>query len=88
MRFMRDDDNNSEDEDFFSSEHENFISQQNALEGFHLHIVEKKLRADILFESIENCKKSFFWNFMSNQSKMQKIKNFYNFAIELLEMKE
>lgn len=88
MRFMREEDDDGEEEDFFSAEHDNFISQQNALEGFHLHIVEKKLKAEILFECMRDCKKKFFWNFISDDKKMEKIKEFYNFAIDLLEMKE
>lgn len=91
MRFIEhDDDEEDEDMDGFMSdgEYENIFSQQNALEGFHLHILEKNLKAKILFECFNICKNSIFWFFYSDEKKLMKIKNTYENLIDLLEMKE
>lgn len=93
MRFIRSDGDGDDDMDDFMDEenyenYENIISQQNALEGFHLHILEQNLKAKILFESLKICQKSFFWRFYSEDKKFEKLKNLYSDFIELLEMKE
>lgn len=91
MRFMRNNEDEEDDDiDNFMNEedYEGIISQQNALEGFHLHILENSLKMKILSESLKMCKNNFFWFIYSEDKKLKKIKNLYNNFIELLEMKE
>jgi hypothetical protein len=94
MRFIRkngdEDEYNDDDMDGFMDEgdYESLISQQNALEGFHLHILEKNLKTKILFESVKFCEKSIFWRFFSQEWKLNQIKRFYEEFIDLLDMKE
>jgi hypothetical protein len=98
MRFIRSDgdgDGDDDMDDFMDEEnyenyenYESIISQQNALEGFHLHILEQNLKAKILFESLKLCQKSFFWKFYSESKKLEKLKKLYDEFINLLEMKE
>lgn len=93
MRFIRNDGDEDDDMDDFMDEesyenYESIISQQNALEGFHLHILEQNLKAKILFESLKLCQKSFFWKFYSEGKKLERVKKLYDEFINLLEMKE
>ena len=95
MRFIRKDGDEYEDEDnndmdgyMDEGDYESLISQQNALEGFHLHILEKNLKTKILLESMKFCEKGFFWRFFSQDWKINQIKRFYEEFINLLEMKE
>ena len=58
----------NEDDDFDEfledgEEYKSLMSQQNALEGFHLHIMEKNLKNKILYKSIKCCQDNFFWRF-------------------------
>jgi hypothetical protein len=89
MRFAREDSDDEDDMDnFMDEDYENIISQQNALEGFHLHILENNLKAKILAESLKLCRNNLLWIFYSQKSKVKKIKEAYNGFIEILEMKE
>jgi hypothetical protein len=87
---MRNEGEDDDDMDGFMHEedYENIISHQNALEGFHLHILEKNLKIKILFESLKLCKNNLFWIFYSQEKKNQQITKVYNEFIELLDMKE
>jgi len=90
MRYS--DDNNNEDEfdnDFVDEgAYKNLMSQQNALEGFHLHIMENNLKNKILYKSIKCCEESFFWKFYSIEKRLSCIKKAYEEFIDLLEMKD
>jgi|688.fasta_scaffold00614_51 hypothetical protein len=91
MRFIDDnDDDEYEDDDRFidEGEYESILSQQTAIDGFHLHILEQNLKSKILFECFKFCKSNIFWFFYSEEYKLNKIKNTYKFLIETLEMKE
>ena len=95
MRFMENDDDDDDEyneyenaDGFMDAEYENILSQQTALEGFHLHILEQNLKTKILFESFKFCKSNIFWLFYSEEYKLSKIKNTYKYLIETLEMKE
>jgi len=91
MRYVDNNDNNGDDEfdDFVDDgAYKNLMSQQNALEGFHLHIMEKNLKNKILYKSIKCCEESFFWNFYSVEKRLSCIKKVYEEFIDLLEMKD
>lgn len=92
MRFIDDgddiDDEYEDDDRFMEGEYENILSQQTALEGFHLHILEQNIKTKILFECFKFCKSNIFWLFYSEEYKLSKIKNTYKYLIETLEMKE
>jgi hypothetical protein len=82
------DDYEYETDGFVEGEYESILSQQTALEGFHLHMLEQNLKAKILFECFKFCKSNIFWFFYSEEYKLSKIKNTYKYLIETLEMKE
>lgn len=96
MRFIRKDEDEDEDEEddddmrgfMDEGDYEGLISQQNALEGFHLQVLEKNLKTKILLESVKFCEKSIFWRFFSQDYKLNQIKKLYEEFINLLDMKE
>ena len=83
-----DGDDNEHDEFLEEGEYKNLMSQQNALEGFHLHVMEKNLKNKILYKSMKCCEESFFWNFYSVEKRLSYIKKVYEEFIDLLEMKD
>lgn len=84
-RFMKNYDEEPED---FEEDYRNLINQQNALEGFHLHLLEKKVIDKILYKSIKICEKNIFWNFYTIQTKLNMIKKTYDYLIDLLKIEE
>lgn len=82
---------NEEEDDFdefYENDYKNLLNQQNALEGFHLHLLEKKISDRVLNRSIRVCEKSFFWKFYSINSKLTKISKVYENLINLLKIEE
>jgi len=75
-------------DDFLDGDYKNIFSQQNALEGFHLHLLEKKISSSILSKSIKVCEKNIFWNFYKIDTKLNKIKQVYESFISLLKIEE
>jgi len=75
-------------DDFENFDYKNLLNQQNALEGFHLHLLEKKISDRILNRSIRVCEKSFFWRFYSINSKISTISRVYENFINLLKIEE
>lgn len=75
-------------EDFLENDYKNLLNQQNALEGFNLHLQEKKISNSVLERSIRVCEKNFFWNFYKINTKLNKIKIVYDNFINLLKIEE
>jgi hypothetical protein len=75
-----------EPDDFFDENYMDLFNQQNALEGFHLHLLEKKVIDKILYKSIKICEKNIFWNFYTIQTKLDMIKKTYDHLIDLLKI--
>jgi hypothetical protein len=80
------DDNNFNE--FLDGDYKNIFSQQNALEGFHLHLQEKKISISVLAKSIKICEKNIFWNFYKINTKLNKIKQVYESFINMLKIEE
>lgn len=82
----------SEEEDDFDefpeNDYKNLLNQQNALEGFHLHLLEKKVSDKILSRSIRICEKTFFWKFYSINSKLAAVNKVYDSFTRLLKIEE
>lgn len=83
----------SEEEDDFdefpdNDDYKNLLNQQNALEGFHLHLLEKNISEKILSRSIRVCEKAFFWKFYSINSKLSAISRVYDNFINILKIEE
>lgn len=81
-----DDDNNFEE--FLENDYKNLLNQQNALEGFNLHLQEKKISQNILSRSIRVCEKNILWKFYSINTRLNKIKQVYDSFITLLKIEE
>lgn len=84
-RFMK---NEDDFDDFSENDYRNLLNQQNALEGFHLHLLEKRITDRILSRSIRLCEKNFFWNFYSINKKLGMVSKAYNNFINLLKIEE
>lgn len=80
--------NEDEFEDFSENDYKNLLNQQNALEGFHLHLLEKKISERLLSKSIGLCEKNFFWNFYSINKKLSFVSKTYNYFMDLLKIEE
>lgn len=90
-RFMKneyeeDDDDNFED--FLENDYKSLLNQQNALEGFNLHLQEKKISSNLLKTSISVCEKDLFWKFYKIDTKLNKIKLVYESFISLLKIED
>lgn len=92
-RFMKNNDYEEEDDDnnfeeFLENDYKNLLNQQNALEGFNLHLQEKKISQNILSRSIRVCEKNILWKFYNINTKLNKIKEVYYSFITLLKIEE
>lgn len=85
-RFMK----NEEDDfdEFYENDYRDLLNQQNALEGFHLHLMEKNISEKVLSRSIKVCENSFFWKFYSINSKLSAINKVYDSFINILKIEE
>ncbi len=84
--YEEDDDDNFDD--FLENDYKSLLSQQNALEGFNLHLQEKKISNQVLNRSIRVCEKDLFWNFYKIDTKLNKIKIVYENFIDLLKIED
>jgi len=89
-RFMKNNEYNEDDdfEEFLESDYKSLLNQQNALEGFNLHLQEKKISGDILSKSIKVCEKNIFWRFYKIDTKLNKIKQVYESFVSLIKIEE
>jgi hypothetical protein len=90
-RFMKNEYEEDDDnfEDFLeSSDYKSLLNQQNALEGFNLHLQEKKISTNILETSIKVCEKDLFWKFYRVNTKINKIRVVYESFISLLRIED
>ena len=92
-RFMKNNEYDEEDDENFdefmnNNDYKDIFSQQNALEGFHLHLQEKKISISVLNKSIKVCEKNIFWNFYKINTKLNKIRSVYDSFINMLKIEE
>jgi hypothetical protein len=89
-RFMKNEYEEDDDnfEDFLESDYKSLLNQQNALEGFNLHLQEKKISTNILEISIKVCEKDLFWKFYRVNTKLNKIRVAYENFISLLKIED
>lgn len=79
---------NEDDFEEFPEDYKHLLNQQNALEGFHLHLLEKKIADKILSRSIKVCENTFFWKFYSFDRKINAIVKVYENFLNLLKIEE
>ena len=90
MRYNPEFNNNNEEEN--GPNLENFLNEmvgsQEQASAADFHLGSRDLDQQLLFEAVRILEKSFFWRLISDEKKLNKIKNVYVFLQKILEEEE